>query len=294
MTISITHPFISAKGDGGDATLVRPSNWNANHTTSIATGKLVGRTSPGVGAFEEISISALVAAALDETTGEAFLAALGLAAFATGDVKYTFAATAPAGWVLMLGGTGTPPDTIGNAASGASLRASADCLNLFVLLYGSVADADAPVSGGRSGNATNDFNANKTIRIPNLVGRAPIGAGTATSAPPGGGAATTAKTLGKGYGSETVTLVTGNLPPYTPQGTLASITSTQTNIPSGQGGSSAPNTGGSRTVADWGGGVATLGQITSTGSFNGTAQGGVNTPVNTIHSSIALNVMVKL
>src|ERR1041385_321079 len=28
----ITHTFVSAKSDGGDATLVRPSDWNANHT----------------------------------------------------------------------------------------------------------------------------------------------------------------------------------------------------------------------------------------------------------------------
>ena len=30
--MAITHPFVSAKADGGDATLVRPSNWNADHT----------------------------------------------------------------------------------------------------------------------------------------------------------------------------------------------------------------------------------------------------------------------
>lgn len=29
--MSITHAFTSAKSDGGDATLVRPSNWNADH-----------------------------------------------------------------------------------------------------------------------------------------------------------------------------------------------------------------------------------------------------------------------
>jgi hypothetical protein len=28
----ITHTFVSGKSDGGDATLVRPSNWNATHT----------------------------------------------------------------------------------------------------------------------------------------------------------------------------------------------------------------------------------------------------------------------
>lgn len=30
--MGITHTFVSAKADGGDATLVRPSNWNAVHT----------------------------------------------------------------------------------------------------------------------------------------------------------------------------------------------------------------------------------------------------------------------
>ncbi len=30
--MGIKHPFVSAKVDGGDATLVQPSNWNSNHT----------------------------------------------------------------------------------------------------------------------------------------------------------------------------------------------------------------------------------------------------------------------
>ena len=32
---TVTHPFVSAKADGGDATLVRPSNWNAGHTIDM-------------------------------------------------------------------------------------------------------------------------------------------------------------------------------------------------------------------------------------------------------------------
>jgi hypothetical protein len=32
----ITHTFVSAKSDGGDATLVRPSDWNASHTVELA------------------------------------------------------------------------------------------------------------------------------------------------------------------------------------------------------------------------------------------------------------------
>ncbi len=33
--MAVTHIFVSAKSDGGDATLVRPSNWNASHTGTI-------------------------------------------------------------------------------------------------------------------------------------------------------------------------------------------------------------------------------------------------------------------
>ena len=32
MALTLTHPFVSAIPDGSDATVVRPSNWNANHT----------------------------------------------------------------------------------------------------------------------------------------------------------------------------------------------------------------------------------------------------------------------
>jgi hypothetical protein len=32
MALTITHSFISSKPDGTDSSLVKPSNWNANHT----------------------------------------------------------------------------------------------------------------------------------------------------------------------------------------------------------------------------------------------------------------------
>lgn len=35
--MAITHPFVSAVADGSDATLVRPSNWNADHTIADDT-----------------------------------------------------------------------------------------------------------------------------------------------------------------------------------------------------------------------------------------------------------------
>lgn len=55
MAISLKHTFQSAKADGPDNTIVQPSDWNDEHVLTQATGKLLGRTSAGTGATEEIS-----------------------------------------------------------------------------------------------------------------------------------------------------------------------------------------------------------------------------------------------
>jgi hypothetical protein len=66
MAISLKHAFTSAKSDGGDATLVRPSNWNAEHNLTMAAARLLGRTTAGDGAAEEIAVRP--AAAMAEGT----------------------------------------------------------------------------------------------------------------------------------------------------------------------------------------------------------------------------------
>jgi len=58
MAISLKHTFTSPKADGTDSTLVQPSNWNAEHQLQMATARLVGRTTAGAGAAEEISVGA--------------------------------------------------------------------------------------------------------------------------------------------------------------------------------------------------------------------------------------------
>ena len=57
MTVSLKHAFTSPKTDGVDATLVQPSNWNAEHSLQLATNRLLGRTTAGTGAAEEISVA---------------------------------------------------------------------------------------------------------------------------------------------------------------------------------------------------------------------------------------------
>jgi microcystin-dependent protein len=75
---------------------------------------------------------------------------------------------APPGWVFCTG-------TIGNAASTANNRKNQDCRDLFIGIYLSYPDTICAVSGGRTGStaatALADFNAAKTIALPDMRGR---------------------------------------------------------------------------------------------------------------------------
>jgi microcystin-dependent protein len=106
----------------------------------------------------------------------------------TGDVKLTFKAVADTGWVLMNDGT------IGDASSGATTRANADCVNLFMLFWNNVPDAWCPVGGGRGASAAADWSAHKTIKLPRQLGRALAVAGAGTGL--------TSRTLGAFLGEE--------------------------------------------------------------------------------------------
>jgi hypothetical protein len=98
-----------------------------------------------------------------------------------GAVMQWLSNTAPTGYLLLQGGT------IGNAASGGTLRANADCSQLFEFLWTNLANAQAAVSSGRGASAAADFAANKTITVPDMRQRFPIGtAASGTGATLGG------------------------------------------------------------------------------------------------------------
>lgn len=60
MAFSVKHSFASLKVDGGDASFVQPSKWNAEHVLLFsATSLLLGRLSAGAGAAEEVPFTAL-------------------------------------------------------------------------------------------------------------------------------------------------------------------------------------------------------------------------------------------
>lgn len=86
--------------------------------------------------------------------------------FQTGDIKDRYATGTHPGWVRCNG------RTIGSSVSSASERASDDCQALFVHLY--TQDPNLAVSGGRGDSAQGDWEAGKTIALPDFRGRARI------------------------------------------------------------------------------------------------------------------------
>src|SRR6478735_7245385 len=57
MTLSVTHTFVSTQAQGADPDIVSKNEWNAEHAFTMATGKLLGRTTASAGAVEEITPS---------------------------------------------------------------------------------------------------------------------------------------------------------------------------------------------------------------------------------------------
>lgn len=57
MAVSLKHAFTSTIADDADTSLVRPSNWNDEHTLTLAQGNILGRlTGAGTGAAVEIPV----------------------------------------------------------------------------------------------------------------------------------------------------------------------------------------------------------------------------------------------
>jgi len=125
----------------------------------------------------------------------------GSSEFSTGDIKTTIKTVATTGWVLMNDGT------IGDAASGATTRANADCQALFELMWNNITNTWAPVVGGRGASANADWLASKQITLPKALGRA-LGVS-------GAGSGLTGRALGETLGEETHALSTAELATHT-------------------------------------------------------------------------------
>lgn len=140
MAISLKHSFTSPKSDGTDTTLVQPSNWNAEHVLTLASSRLVGRTTTGTGAAEEISVGSNLSLA----TGTLNLAStVSLTAL-------TASGALTGGSVVTAGSISGASLTTTGAISGASLAAT-----------GAISGATIDISG--DGN----FNGTGAVKLPN-------------------------------------------------------------------------------------------------------------------------------
>jgi hypothetical protein len=200
----------------------------------------------------------------------------------TGDLKAKYG-TGPISGFVRLNGL-----TIGSSTSGATERANADTQNLFTYLWG--ADPNLVVSGGRGSSALADYSANKTITLPDWRGRSltalddmgNTAAGRITSTYFGVGATT----LGAAGGGQSSTIITSNLPPYTPSGTNGSSA-----VSGGQG-----VVLGGCCIGDGGGATgATPGSLTAAAqTWTGVAQGGASLAFSNLPPAMLTTFYVKL
>jgi hypothetical protein len=208
---------------------------------------------------------------------------------ATGDFKMVYGTGPLTGFVRCNG------RTIGSATSGATERANSDAQALFEYLWG--ADSNLSVSGGRGVSANADWVANKTLTLPDCRNVALAGLGDMGNSDRGLFSGVTfgsgnSTTLGSFLGAGTRTLLTANLPPYTPAGTNGTVTvNGLTNV---------ANNSGFSALSAGGNSVPLIGNnftLTSTGSgptFTGTPQGGTSTAFGIVQPTILVTTYIKL
>lgn len=61
MSLTVVHSFVSAIPDGTDASVVRPSNWNAPHNLTAGAETLLGNALSSAGAVTDLTISQVLA-----------------------------------------------------------------------------------------------------------------------------------------------------------------------------------------------------------------------------------------
>lgn len=279
MTLSLKHAFTTSKVDGGDPTLVKPSNWNAEHTLTCASNKVLGLDNSAPGAVIELPCTATGRALLASADVAAALAVLGISVPETGWVQPTFQSVATSTWVMMDDGT------IGNAASNATTRHNADTAALFAMFwaisatYVSIFNSDGTPST-RGVDAATDYAANKRIALPKVLGRVLMAAGA--------GATLTARSLGQYLGEEGHALTSDENGPHIHTATQATHNHT---FSTGRddGANSGPNAGSGAPYLP--GGTGTTANATPAITVQSS---GLGTAHNNMQPSLALNFMVKL
>jgi microcystin-dependent protein len=174
--------------------------------------------------------------------------------------------TAPAGWVM---------------ANGQTLSRTT-----YAALW---AFAAVEIAGGNTLYGAGD--GSTTFTVTDMKGRVPAGKESSATLLTSTYFIGDSTTLGVKGGFESRTILTANLPPYTPAGTV-SVLSSLTDWVRGTIAGFSSTSGGNLFQA--GNGLSSLAaqQITSTGSLTGTAQGGTSTPIPIVQPTIITNYII--
>lgn len=236
-------------------------------------------------------LSTVLQFATDELT--AYGTSIANALYKTGDIKKTVKKTAETGWLLLDG------KTIGSASSGGTSRANADTSALFTLLWTDWDNTVLPIqdsSGSpttRGASAAADFAANKRMPLPDHRERVAAGwdnlADVSRLSSPVAG-----DTIGSSGGSQSHTLITGELPAHTHgAGTYAADTAgahthmTGEGVLSGGGSGTAMRSNSNSVVS------SSSGDHTHTISGSSASTGGDGAH-NNVQPTIVFNYQVKL
>jgi hypothetical protein len=167
----IKHKFHSDKGDGPDGTLVRPTDWNKEHSFDLTGPAIIGALAAGPA--QELPL--VTTGVGDDGTiwtkdaiEAAIAAAVASASFwVTGDLSTSMVSSKPS-WLLCDG------KTIGNTLPGVADYIGPQYQNLFTLLWQLNASTwpVLPVPPGRGASALDDWNAAKMVPLPDARGAA--------------------------------------------------------------------------------------------------------------------------
>lgn len=143
-----------------------------------------------------------------------------------------------------------------------------------------------------SGDGATTFNV-PDLRGIGLAGRDNMGGTTATTLNPSS-CVSSSTGLGARCGVETRTLVTANLPPYTPAGTIVSNQDAHDHTVPFINDTSSGQTGGAKFTFISGTTTTTAAQPAVTSIFTGTVQGGLSTGFSLIQPTLLTNYMIKV
>lgn len=283
---------------GGSSTAFTVTSYSTFETLALMSGNMVAFT-PHVtsGAAPTLNVDSLGAKALrfapgvDLPTGSLIQGTPYVAVYSNSDAAWYLhcGAGAPNAYSVPLAGgmdywAATTPSSIFAFPAGQAISRTT-----YAALYALIGDTYGAGNGSTTFNLP-DKRGRVTASLDNMGGST---AGRLTSAT----ITTDATTLGRTGGGETRSLVTANLPAYTPSGSI-SVSNGAITI---NGASSYAYTGTSGVGVGGGGSFGVSGfnalsasQGTTTASFSGTAQGGSSTAFGLVQPTILCNAIMRV